>query len=678
VLIITLLVLPSSALANGSGEWTWMSGANIHSQAGVYGVRGAPDPANVPSARWGSISWIDGAGNLWLFGGEGIDGNGAWGYLNDLWRYDASGEWTWMSGANTVSQAGVYGVKGTPDPANVPGARRDSTSWVDGAGNLWLFGGAGFDQAGLRGWLNDLWRYDANGEWTWMSGANTIYQFGVYGVQGVPDHANVPGARKDSITWIDGAGNLWLFGGVGYASFNAGGRLNDLWRYDANGVWTWMSGADTGDEIGAYGIKGTPDPANVPGARWGSTSWVDGAGNLWLFGGNGRDDNGNWGRLNDLWRYDANGVWTWMSGSNMAYQRGFYGALGTPDPANVPGARHDSISWIDGAGNLWLFGGSGYDGGGWSGRLNDLWRYDANGEWSWMGGANTVNRAGVYGVLGAPDPANAPGARSDSTSWIDSADNLWLFGGLGRDGDGGGNHHGLLNDLWRYDMIDFSCQHPQEDFENGAPPSGWSVVSNAPGGPVWGDIDSCSPNGSGGNWTGGLGNAACISASTLVAGAYDAELRTPVFSLAGYSGSTISFLLNYQNWGGIDRLDFDLSMDGGATWTTLRTYATDQGAFQSTPGVYVTTDLADYLGEANLMLRWRCHWDSPQALGWYAQVDEAEFKCVQIPPTAVTLASLETGSQVGIGWGWLLAIAASGLALARTLAGRRKGQAGLS
>jgi hypothetical protein len=46
-------------------------------------------------------------------------------------------------------------------------------------------------------------------------------------------------------------------------------------------------------------------------------------------------------------------------------------------------------------------------------------------------------------------------------------------------------------------------------------------------------------------------------------------------------------------------------------------------------------------------------------------------------PTALKLASLKTGSQVGTDWGWLLALAASGLALAGALARRWKGQAGL-
>ena len=55
----------------------------------------------------------------------------------------AYAQWTWMSGSNTISQTGIYGTKGMPDAANVPGAREDSISWTDGAGNLWLFGGYG-------------------------------------------------------------------------------------------------------------------------------------------------------------------------------------------------------------------------------------------------------------------------------------------------------------------------------------------------------------------------------------------------------------------------------------------------------------------------------------------------------------------------------------------------------
>jgi hypothetical protein len=89
--------------------------------------------------------------------------------------------------------------------------------------------------------------------------------------------------------------------------------------------------------------------------------------------------------------------------------------------------------------------------------------------------------------------------------------------------------------------------------------------------------------------------------------------------------------------------------------------------------VYVTTDLAAYLGQSNLMLRWRYTWNDAQALGWYAQVDEAEFKCIQIPPTAVTLDSLNATPAAAAGSLSLLALpAVVSLALGAAYALRRR------
>ncbi len=84
----------------------------------------------------------------------------------------------------------------------------------------------------------------------------------------------------------------------------------------AVGEWTWMSGSNTSAQLGAYGIKGIPAAANVPGARQGSISWTDSDGNFWLFGGLGYGTTTTSGHLNDLWRYDPiTNEWTWMRGS---------------------------------------------------------------------------------------------------------------------------------------------------------------------------------------------------------------------------------------------------------------------------------------------------------------------------------------------------------------------------
>jgi hypothetical protein len=68
-------------------------------------------------------------------------------------------------------------------------------------------------------------------------------------------------------------------------------------------LWTWVSGSDERNQSDAYGEKSTADADNIPGAREASVSWIDYAGNFWLFGGLGYDSDRNYGRLNDLWRY---------------------------------------------------------------------------------------------------------------------------------------------------------------------------------------------------------------------------------------------------------------------------------------------------------------------------------------------------------------------------------------
>lgn len=67
--------------------------------------------------------------------------------------------WIWVSGSNIRNQPGVYGIKGTADPDNIPGARKGSVSWTDSDDNLWLFGGSGIDTDGNYGYFNDLWKY---------------------------------------------------------------------------------------------------------------------------------------------------------------------------------------------------------------------------------------------------------------------------------------------------------------------------------------------------------------------------------------------------------------------------------------------------------------------------------------------------------------------------------------
>ena len=97
----------------------------------------------------------------------------------------------------------------------------------------------------------------------------------------------------------------------------------------------------------------------------------------------------------------------------------------------MPGARYAASTWSDSSGNFWLFGGAGYDSTGGAGNLNDLWRYSASSnEWTWIGGGDADNAAGVYGTRGTASASNVPGARYSASSWTDASGNLWLLVGL--------------------------------------------------------------------------------------------------------------------------------------------------------------------------------------------------------------------------------------------------------
>jgi N-acetylneuraminic acid mutarotase len=447
--------------SNGEYEWTWMGGSTTIpgaglGVAGVYGTEGTFASGNIPGGRNWSTGWTDSSYHVWLFGGRIPDSSGNLDYINDLWEYiPSTNEWAWMSGSSTANQSGVYGTLGTAASGNIPGGRSSDISWIDSSGNLWLFGGLGYDSAGTFGDLNDLWKYTpSTGLWTWMGGSNTANKSGVYGTEGTAASGNIPGSRYGASSWTDSSGNFWFFGANGYDSAGNVGNLNDLWKYTpSTGLWTWMGGSNTEGASGVYGTLGTAASGNIPGSRNYAVSWIDGSGNLWLSGGNGADSVGTVGSLNDLWKYSpSSNEWTWESGSSTiggsGGQTGVYGTEGTPAAGNVPGGRSSAMSWIDRSGNLWLLGGYGFDSAGTEGDINDLWEFNpSTAEWTWMGGSNTVNKSGVYGTEGTAAPGNIPGARAGGMTWIDASGYFWLFGGHSYDSAG---TFGYINDLWEY------------------------------------------------------------------------------------------------------------------------------------------------------------------------------------------------------------------------------------
>jgi hypothetical protein len=200
--------------------------------------------------------------------------------------------------------------------------------WTDSDGNLWLFGGLGSVFWESRDFSEidqyDLWEFHpSTKQWAWMSGNSTSIcgesssedwcgQNGIYGTRGTPAIANIPPSRSNATTWTDTTGNLWLFGGTQPETTNIFGAslCNDVWVLEpAANEWAWMNGAaqfgsySCVQPLGSYGVLGSPAATNTPSGRFGSASWTDLSGNLWIFGGQGWSTGADLVDLNDIWIY---------------------------------------------------------------------------------------------------------------------------------------------------------------------------------------------------------------------------------------------------------------------------------------------------------------------------------------------------------------------------------------
>jgi len=113
-----------------------------------------------------------------------------------------------------------------------------------------------------------------------------------------------------------------------------------------------------------------------------SSAWSDKRGNVWIFGGYGKDASGITGLMNDLWHWNGKN-WRRISGSPQSGASGVYSASQTP---LTPGARIIPETWLDEEGNLWLSGGYGRDEQSAIGMLNDLWKWDGT-RWHWVSGS---------------------------------------------------------------------------------------------------------------------------------------------------------------------------------------------------------------------------------------------------------------------------------------------------
>ena len=354
--------------------WTWISGPGTPNMAGTFGVQGIPSVLNNPPSRgYGSLTWTDLNGDLWLLGGQDQFAD----IYSDLWRYQIStNEWTWMNGTPGIWDTAVYGIQQQTSALSTPGGRCESTSaWTDDNGNLWFFGGLG------NIWLlgspqpflsDDMWKYNPLiNQWTWMKG-NRGQSYGSYGTKGVENVSNSPPARTSYTSWKDKANDFYIFGGA-QGFFPA---YNDVWKYNTTtNNWTWIAGDSTTDAAGAYLLQCSANGLNEPMARFENrTSPMGNCNSVFLsFGGYILHNQSIAFSLNDLWLFDApNNSWKWLSGGDTLDGTGQYGSIGVASSSNLPPPRGGQCQWTDKVGNLWIFGGSG---GPQVSYYNDVWKF---------------------------------------------------------------------------------------------------------------------------------------------------------------------------------------------------------------------------------------------------------------------------------------------------------------
>jgi alpha-tubulin suppressor-like RCC1 family protein len=279
-----------------TSQWTWVAGTPSAGSTGSFGTKGLPSALNAPSGRTGAAGWLDLDGNLWVFGGHGFSAaGGAAGALSDLWKYSiADGTWTWMHGEDGVNRTGIYDLIKVPTSTVRPGGRSWSATWVSNDGRLLLFGGHGYANAGIIGYLDDVWAFEPeSNSWSWQGGSSHINTPAVADDPGTPATEVTPGGRSSSTAWLDATGAVWIYGGHGPS-----GQLSDVWSFHLD-FSHWARRRSATDTL-SHGTLGVSSPSNSPGPRRNGLAFVDrSAGSLILFGGNTLNQS-----FSDLWTLD--------------------------------------------------------------------------------------------------------------------------------------------------------------------------------------------------------------------------------------------------------------------------------------------------------------------------------------------------------------------------------------
>ena len=330
--------------------------------------RAPPRPATCRVRASAASSWIDSTGNLWLFGGYGLGSTGVRATSTICGEYSpSSGQWTWVSGGTASMPVGSTAPRARASASNVPGARYSAPAPGSTPTATCGCSAGTATTAGAAGKLNDLWRVQSSagvdlGQWRQAA----VNGSGVYGTQGTAAAGNVPGARTrpnrlDRFGWQHLAVRRELATtrpAIGRpqrsVAIQPEQRAVDLdqWRRAAP-----MPSVSTAR-------RARPRPATCRARAHAASSWIDSVRQpVVVRRGMAMTRPGSGGEPQ---RSVANTVRAAGSGPGSVAEAapmplGSMARWAPPRPATCRERARAASSWIDSSGNLWLFGGVGYD-----------------------------------------------------------------------------------------------------------------------------------------------------------------------------------------------------------------------------------------------------------------------------------------------------------------------------
>ncbi len=173
---------------------------------------------------------------------------------------------------------------------------------------------------------------------------------------------------------------------------------------------------------------------------------------------------------------------------------------------------------------------------------------------------------------------------------------------------------------------------------------GWSTFTGDTDatGALWGTTDDAvcgSGDGLPGNFTGGVGDAACVDSDVAGSGQTDTYLCSSTIDLAEATGATLNFLYSYHTFGEADVDDLFQVLVGTTApdATSVLTYTevlfnngADQGTLFDLPGATESIDVSLLDGAASAWVCFRYGAD----FDWYAQVDDVSVTATpcSLPP----------------------------------------------